>query len=168
MQGLVYQIWEIPIVIAFLIVSPLAGITVSLLNTGVLFVIFPGVMPTGPLYNLLATLAMQIGIYVAVAIGKKIYCCKNPQANIYAGGKCLLIATGLGVLARVAFMSVILYFALPQVPPIGYALNQAATIASLPFAALFNATLALYTISISWIIAQRVQKVLHLTISAGK
>ncbi|MCL2686717.1 MAG: hypothetical protein FWE73_10110 [Candidatus Bathyarchaeota archaeon] len=168
MQGLVYQIWEIPIVIAFLIVSPLSGITVSLLNTGVLFVIFPGVMPTGPLYNLLATLAMQIGIYVAVAIGKKIYCCKNPQANIYAGGKCLLIATGLGVLARVAFMSVILYFALPQVPPIGYALNQAATIASLPFAALFNATLALYTISISWIIAQRVQKVLHLTISAGK
>ena len=164
MQGLVYQIWEIPIVIAFLIVSPIAGIAVSLLNTCVLFAIFPGAIPTGPLYNLLATLAMQIGIYIAVAIGKKICYRKNPKTNIYASSKWLIAATGLGILTRVVFMSVVLYFALPQVPPIGYALDQAAAIASLPFVALFNATLALYTIPAGWIIAQRVQKVLHLTI----
>ena len=73
----------------------------------------------------------------------------------------------MGILTRVAFMSVLLYFALPQPAPIGYGsygFNQAVTIAYLPFAALFNATLALYTIPIGWLIAQRVQKVLHLTL----
>ena len=60
-------------------------------------------------------------------------------------------------------MSVVLYFALPQPSPIGFSFQLDATIAYLPFAALFNATLALYTIPIGWLIAQRVQKVLHLT-----
>jgi riboflavin transporter FmnP len=164
MPFLVYQLWEIPIVIAFLIISPIAGIAVALLNTSVLFVLFPGALPTGPLYNLLATLTMQIGIYVAVSIGKKIHDHKNPQTNIYTSSKWLLTATGLGALTRVAFMTVILYFALPQTPPIGYAFDQTATNAFLPLSALFNATLALYTIPIGWIIGQRIQKVLHLNI----
>src|SRR5271157_4180245 len=71
-QGLVYQIWEIPIVVAFLIISPVAGLAISLVNTAVLFAIFPGALPTGPAYNLAATLSMQVGIFGAVAIGKRV------------------------------------------------------------------------------------------------
>ena len=166
-QGLFYQIWEIPIVIAFLIISPAAGIGVSLVNTAVLFAIFPGILPTGPAYNLAATFSMQVGIFAAVAIGKKVTCSKNPDANILSYAKWGAAATAMGILTRVAFMSVVLYFALPQPAPIGfgsYGFDQAVTIAYLPFAAFFNATLALYTIPIGWLIAQRVQKVLHLTI----
>ena len=163
MPTLIYQVWEIPIIIALLIISPIAGIAVSLLNTSVLFIIFPGVLPTGPLYNLLATIAMQIGIYAAVTIGKKIHCRKNPQTNILASIKWLLAATGVGILTRVAFMSAILYFALPQPVPIGYGFDQALTIATLPIVAVFNATLALYTIPTSWLIANRVQIILQLT-----
>jgi riboflavin transporter FmnP len=165
-QGLIYQIWEIPIVIAFLIISPIAGIGVSLLNTAVLFAIFPGALPTGPAYNLAATLSMQVGIFAAVAIGKRFFCSKNPDINILSKAKWGTIATALGILTRVLFMSVILYFVLPQPAPIGYGsygFDQAVTIAYLPFAAFFNATLALYTIPVGWVIAQRVQKVLHLT-----
>ncbi|MCL2358918.1 hypothetical protein [Candidatus Bathycorpusculum sp.] len=172
MPALVYQLWEIPIVIAFLIISPIVGIAVALLNTSVLFVLFPGALPTGPLYNLLATLFMQIGIYAAITISKKVTGYKTPQTNSHTSIKWLLTATGLGALTRVAFMTVILYFALPQTPPIGYAFDQTATNAFLPLAALFNATLALYTIPTSWIIGQRIQKVLHLnipkTIGTGK
>jgi riboflavin transporter FmnP len=166
-QGLIYQIWEIPIVIAFLIINPLTGIAVSLVNTAMLFAIFPGVLPTGPAYNLIATLSMQVGIFAAVAVGKRFFCSKNPETNILSSAKWATVATAMGILTRVTFMSVVLYFALPQPAPIGFASfgfnDIAVTIAYLPFAAIFNATLALYTIPIAWLIAQRVQKVLHLT-----
>ncbi len=162
-NGLIYQIWEIPIVIAFLIISPIAGLSVSLLNTLVLFALYPGALPTGPAYNLAATLSMQIGIFAAVAIGKKFVCRKDLGANILAKAKWVGIATLMGILTRVSLMSVVLYFALPQPSPIGFSFPLEATIAYLPLAAIFNATLALYTIPIGWLIAQRVQKVLHLT-----
>src|SRR5512137_290370 len=80
-QGLIYQIWEIPIVVAFLIISPIAGLAISLLNTVVLFAIFPGLLPTGPAYNLAATLSMQIGIFAALSIGKRIFCSKDQDSN---------------------------------------------------------------------------------------
>jgi riboflavin transporter FmnP len=165
-QGLIYQVWEIPVVIAFLIISPTAGLAVSIVNTAVLFAIFPGVLPTGPAYNLAATLSMQVGIFAAVAIGKRFFYSKNPDTNILSKVKWAAVATALGILTRVAFMSVVLYFALPQEAPIGFksfGFDQTLTNAYLPFAAFFNATLALYTIPIGWVIAQRVQKVLHLT-----
>jgi riboflavin transporter FmnP len=162
-QGLIYQIWEIPIVIAFLIINPVAGLGVSLLNTAVLFSIFPGVLPTGPIYNLAATLSMQVGIFAAVAIGKRFFCSKNPETNILTKAKWAAVATTTGILTRVLFMSVVLYYALPQPSPIGFSFPLDLTIGYLPFAALFNATLALYTIPIGWLIAHRVQKVLHLT-----
>jgi riboflavin transporter FmnP len=165
-QGLIYQIWEIPVVVAFLIISPVAGLGVSLLNTAVLFAIFPGALPTGPAYNLAASLSMQVGIFAAVMIGKKVVCSKNPELNLLSSKKWATIATAMGILTRIIFMSVLLYFALPQPFPIGFrsfGFDQAATNAYLPFAAIFNATLALYTIPIGWLIARRVQKVLHLT-----
>ena len=53
---LIYGLWEIPIVAAFLLVSPASGILISLLNAAVLFAFFPGALPTGPLYNLIAVI----------------------------------------------------------------------------------------------------------------
>ncbi|HSQ48421.1 MAG TPA: hypothetical protein VLL96_01915, partial [Candidatus Deferrimicrobiaceae bacterium] len=143
-QGLIYQVWEIPIVIAFLIISPVAGIAVTLVNTVVLFELFPGILPKGPFYNLVACLSMQIGIFAAVAIGKKFYCRNNPNNNILKSTKWASVATVFGILTRVTFMSVLLYFALPQEAPIGFksfGFDQALTNAYLPFAAFFNATL---------------------------
>ena len=163
-NGLIFQIWEIPIVVAFLIISPMAGLVISLINTAVLFAIFPGVLPTGPAYNLSATLSMQIGIFGAVMIAKKISCPKHQNTNVLFQPKWVILATAMGILTRVAVMSIILFFALPQPSPIGFSFPLQATIGYLPFAAIFNATLALYTISIGFVIAERVQKVLHLTL----
>ena len=157
--------------VAFLIISPIAGLSISLLNTAVLFVVFPGALPTGPVYNLAATLSMQVGIFAALAIGKKISCAKNQDINVLFKAKWATVATAMGILTRVAFMSVVLYFALPQPSPIGYAsfgFDQRAAILFLPPAAFFNATLALYTIPIGFLIAQRVQKVLHLTLPSER
>jgi len=61
---LIYQIWEIPIVGAFLLYGSKVGVSVALINTLVLLIIFPGELPTGPFYNLAAILSMLIGIYI--------------------------------------------------------------------------------------------------------
>jgi riboflavin transporter FmnP len=163
-QGLVYQVWEIPIVVAFLIISPVAGIAISLLNTAVLFAFFPGALPTGPAYNLAATLSMQVGIFAALAIGKRIFCHGNQEKSFLFKPKWAMVSTAFGMLTRAAFMSIVLYFALPQSPPVGYSFPLDLTIAYLPLAAIFNASLALYTILIGFFIADRVQKILHLTL----
>ncbi len=162
-QGLIYQVWEIPIIIALLIISPVAAVAISGLNTLVLFAIFPGVLPTGPLYNLAATLSMQLGIVAAVLIGKKVYRSKRTDKSMLSSLKWGLVVTGFGMFTRAALMSVLLYFALPQTPPIGFAFPIEATVAYLPFAVIFNASLAAYTILIAYFIAGRVRKVLHLT-----
>jgi len=169
--GLIYQIWEIPIVIAFLIISPIAGVAISLLNTAVLFVVYPGILPTGPFYNLAATLSMQVGIFLAYMIAKKITQRKAQDLVGQIELKWIGLSTAMGIIFRVAFMSVLLYFALPQPPPIGFAnfgFDQAATILYLPAAAFFNATLALYTIPIGYFIANRVKKILKLSLPDKK
>ena len=164
-QGLVYQIWEIPIVVAFLIISPVAGLAISLVNTAVLFAVFPGVLPTGPLYNLAATLSMQVGIFSVYIIAKRVHMGKSNKVGSELGPKWATASTGMGILTRAAFMSVVLYFVLPQPSPIGFSFPLSATLAYLPFAAFFNATLALYTIPIGYLIANRVQKILKLNLS---
>jgi riboflavin transporter FmnP len=162
--GLFYEVWEIPIVVAFLLISPVVGLAISLVNTAVLFAVFPGALPTGPLYNLAATLSMQAGIFSAYIIAKRVRERKSDKVSSELGPKWAATSTGMGILTRVAAMSVVLYFALPLSSPIGYSYPLSATIAYLPFAAFFNATLALYTIPIGYLIANRVQKILKLNL----
>jgi riboflavin transporter FmnP len=61
---LIYQIWEVPLVAAFLLYGPPVGIVVSGVNTLALLILFPGALITGPLYDLIAVLSMLFGIYV--------------------------------------------------------------------------------------------------------
>jgi riboflavin transporter FmnP len=58
---LIFQLWEIPIVVAFLLIGPKVGLAVAGLNTVVLFMFFQGGLPTGPLYNLIAV-SHELGI----------------------------------------------------------------------------------------------------------
>ncbi len=82
-QGLIYQIWEIPIVVAFLIISPVAGLGVSLLNTAVLFAIFPGALPTGPVYNLSRNPINASWNFCGSSIWKKIFLFKKPRHKYF-------------------------------------------------------------------------------------
>lgn len=106
---------------------------------------------------------MQIGIVIAMQIGKKVYHPNGQGKNIRSSAKWALAATGFGMFTRAALMSIVLYFALPQPSPIGFSFPIEVTIAYLPLAAIFNASLAAYTILIGYLIAGRVRKVLRLT-----
>jgi riboflavin transporter FmnP len=131
-------------------VGPKSGIIVSVINTLILLVVFPGGLPTGPLYNFAAVMAMLLGIYIPYRLATR--GCKTENIGNYLRQHLAVIsvsATALGIVLRVALMTVINYFALPQSYPIGFSMQQIDVLLFLPLGAVFNATVALYTIPIA-------------------
>ncbi|MEM3770231.1 MAG: hypothetical protein QXZ51_02620 [Candidatus Bathyarchaeia archaeon] len=145
---LIYQVWEIPIVAAFLLYGFIAGIAIAALNTLVLLMVFPGMLLTGPLYNLAAVISMLIGISIPKIIHK------NPQADRRT---LAFVLTAFGIVFRVGIMTVINWAFLRFPPPVGFAMPEEAVMAALPFIAFFNATLALYTVPLGHVIAEAVK-----------
>ena len=154
---LIYGLWEIPIVAAFIFISPAAAIFISLLNATTLFAFFPGPLPTGPFYNLTALFSMLIGLYIARRFIKY---------KVISQQKVLRIATAstiLGIVLRVAVMTVVNYVTLQQPYPIGFDLEEIAVLVTyLPATALFNGTVALYTVPMGEFIAKVIKSRLKL------
>jgi len=146
---LYYQIWEIPIVTVFILYGPSMAVAVSVINTLALLVLFPGALPTGPLYNLAAVLGMLVGIYIAHLMTKR----RPPNENFT---KLSLLATGLGIFFRVTVMTSVNWAFIRYPPPVGFSMPEEAILAILPLVAFFNATLALYTIPAGYILARAV------------
>lgn len=155
---LYYSLWEIPIVAAFLVIGPKTGFFVAVLNTMILLVVFPGNLPTGPIYNLIAELAMLIGVYGAYKIAT--YKCPAENIGNFLKQHKLALSistTALGITSRVIITTIANYFLIAQPSPVGFGSffsfgglsGNAGVLAFLPFSALFNATTALYTIPIA-------------------
>ena len=157
---LFYQIWEIPIVAAFILIGLKSGVTITLLNTAVLLAVFPGASPTGPFYNLAAALSMLLGIYLAYKLVASKQ--KTENSTFRYGTKLIAISTALGIIFRAGIMSIVNYAFLRFPPPIGYSYTEAAIIPFLPLVAFFNATLALYTIPTGLLIANVIKSNLKL------
>jgi riboflavin transporter FmnP len=148
---LIYQIWEIPIVAAFLLYGIAVGTFIATLNTLVLLAVFPGMLLTGPLYNFVAVISTLLGI----AIPKIAKYNKRRYSDI----KAVAVFTASGIIFRVAIMALVNWAFLRFPPPVGFNFPEEAVIASLPVIALFNATLALYTIPIGYAIAKTVKAI---------
>jgi len=151
---LYYQIWEIPIVAAFLIFGLRVGTGISIINTVVLLGVFPGESPTGPFYNLAAILSMLFGIYLVQRFFSSSL--RQNQDVIKPAS-----FTTLGILFRVAFMTIVNWVFLPFPPPVGFSMPAEVTIAWLPLIGVFNATLALFTIPVGYILARIVSSSLR-------
>ena len=153
---LIYGLWEIPIVAAFFLISPASAIAISVLNSAALFAFFPGPLPTGPFYNLIAVFSTLLGLYIAQKFITHEPIDKQKALKVAAA------STGLGIILRVAVMTVVNYVSLQQPYPIGFELEEIAVIASLPLTAVFNGTVVLYTIPIGEFIANVVKSRLKL------
>jgi hypothetical protein len=152
---LIYQIWEIPIVAAFLLLSIRSAVAIAGLNSIVLLVFFQGASPLGPFYNLAAILSMLLGIYLAHRLLFKRISNKDTLNTQWKYNTTLAVAyTGLGITFRVIIMGIVNFITLGFPPPVGYALPQPIIISYyVPITAIFNATLALYTIPLGYFIA---------------
>lgn len=144
-----YQLWEIAIVSAFLLYGVKVGISISTINTFVLFVFFPGDLPSGPIYNFIAILSMLAGIYIVQKVAGRRFS-RGREAILTA------LSTGTGIVTRVIVMSIVNWIVLPLSTPFGYSLPPSDLPYMLSVVALFNATIVLYTIPVSYIIAKAV------------
>jgi riboflavin transporter FmnP len=144
---LYYQIWEIPIVAALLIYGLKVGAAVTIINTAALIALFPGALPTGPLYNMVAVLSMLLAIYAVVKM-------RGSASNL--GGTTLILSTLLGIVSRVVVMTIMNYAFIRYPPPLGFSMPEESILVLLPLIAAFNATLALYTIPIGYLVAKAV------------
>ena len=147
---LYYQVWEIPLVVAFLAIGPIEGIIVSVINTLLLFAYFQGSLPSGPFYNLIAVLSMFIGIYIPYKLAT--LKCPTEKLSDFLKQHIKLItvsATATGIITRVVVTTIVNYFSLQQPYPIGFSFTSPAALGFLPLSVLFNATVAIYTIPIA-------------------
>ena len=144
-----YQIWEIPIVAAFLLYGLSVGVSISILNTVILLGVYPGDLPTGPLYNFAAVLSMLLGIYIMhrFAAGRFSKLKEKPLT---------VSSTVLGIILRVGVMTIVNWVCLPYPYPIGFSIPVEATTALLPVIGFFNATVALYTIPTGYFLARAI------------
>lgn len=152
---LYYQIWEIPIVVAFLALGVIAGLIISAINTVILTIYFTGgFSPLGPVYNLVAILSMMLGIYIPYLIATRGCKTENLADTLKKHAKMISIsATASGIVVRIAVTSVVNYFTLQQPSPVGFSYKPEAALAFLPLGALFNGTVALYTVPVAFAIA---------------
>jgi len=145
---LYYQVWEIPIITAFALYGPLIAVAISIINTIALLVLFPGALPTGPLYNLAAILGMLLGVYTAHMLSEHL--------SLKGSATLSILATGFGIFFRVIVMLFVNWAFIRYPPPVGFSMTDEAILAMLPFIAFFNATLALYTIPAGYMLARAV------------
>jgi riboflavin transporter FmnP len=146
---LLYQLWEIPIVFVFLAIGIVPGLIVVGINTGILLVYYPGAILLGPIYNLLAILAMILGIFIPYLLITHRHK-ENKQTALKQHATLIIVsATALGILLRLAVTSFTNYVLIQQAPPVGLSYPPEAALAFLPLSALFNSTVALYTIPVA-------------------
>lgn len=156
---LIYGLWEIPIVVAFLLIGPKSGIAISILNTLALFAFYPGSLPTGPFYNFAAIASMLLGVYIAQKLCAQ-GVMKNKKTTI-----AVILATTLGIVFREIVMTLINYVTLRQSYPFGYNMPELGVLGFLPLGALFNGTVVLYTLPVAYTIAKLIQKNIRLNLN---
>ncbi len=156
---LIYGLWEIPIVIAFLLIGVRSGAAIMIFNAAMLFAFFQGALPMGPFYNLAAIAAMLSGVYIAqkFATSGKL---KEKHNAIIIG-----IATAIGIVTRVAIMTIINYSTLRFESPFGYGLSEIGVLGLLPLGALFNGTVVLYTVPVAYTIVKTIQRSTRLNLN---
>jgi riboflavin transporter FmnP len=161
--GFNYRVYEIPIVVAFLLFGPRIGISVTVLNVLGQMVFFP--VPGGIVaypFGLIAILTMMFGVYLANALIKR----RFPSESAPGEGRIIVYLTVLGVAFRAAIMpfldfGVLYHFLLPVA--VGRTFTEAFMVGLLPGMFVFNATVPLYTIPIGYFVAKRVNKTLRLS-----
>ena len=146
---LYYQLWEIAIVTAFLLYGIKVGFAISIVNTVVLLLVFPGDLPTGPIYNLIAVISTLVGVYIIQrGLGKRFN--KGKETILTA------LSTASAIILRVTNMTIVNWIVLRYPPPFGYSIPVSELPTILSVTALFNITIVLYTIPIAYIIARAV------------
>jgi riboflavin transporter FmnP len=138
---LTYEFWEVPIVVALLLLGVRGGVLVAVVNSMILFVVNPGALISGPFYNLAAELATFLGLLGAMRLSRRF----GWSRTALAGSAALAGAT-----VRTAAMTALNWAIIPLSPPLGFSIPSGQVPPLLLPIAFFNFTLVLYTVPLAY------------------
>jgi riboflavin transporter FmnP len=144
---LLYGIWEVPVLLALLVLGFWGGTTVAVINAIALEFINPGGLPTGPLYNLFAELSMFLGVIAAQSIARR---------GKWSSVVLVALATVAGAVVRASVMTLVNYVVLPQPYPVGFSIPISTVPGFLVVIGIFNITVCLYTIPVAYSVRRAV------------
>ena len=154
LPSLIYNIWEIAIIAAFFLMGFKSGISIAILNSVFLFAVYPG--PSNSIFaigNTVAASSMMVGIYIADRVTRK-----NSQEEKTFGIRKIALSTILAMLLRVVVMAPIM-FAILHYGILAPKISDSIIITLvLPIQAVFNITIALYTIPVGFFVAKVVSR----------
>ncbi len=158
--GFFYRIWEIPIVVTFLLFGPKIGISVAALNVVAQIMLFP--VSVGYLaypWGLVATLTMLLGVHLALGFIGRTSQEKTPRKRT-----AVLYITALGIAFRAGIMPFVDYAVYHSLLPLalGHTIPEAYVLGLMPGIVAFNLTVPLYTIPIGYLLAKKVSTSLEI------
>ena len=149
---LLYGVWEVPVLLALLVLGFWGGAAVAALNALVLEFVNPGGLPTGPLYNFIAELSMFVGVLAVQAVARR-------GEGEWKVLPVMLAATATGAATRTAVMTLVNWLVLSQPYPIGFGsfgVTQSSVPGLLVLIGIFNVTVALYTIPAAYTVRRAI------------
>jgi riboflavin transporter FmnP len=142
-----YEIWEIPLIVIFLLVGFKQGAAVAVINGLILLAFFPKFTIIG---SVIASICMLSGVYVAFRLTTY----RFPQEKTIWTKKLIIACTAGAIVFRTLIMALINYTLLGYPIPFGLHLSQPMILTIMPFIAIFNVTEPLYVIPIGYLIAK--------------
>jgi riboflavin transporter FmnP len=153
---LAYEIWEIPIIVAFFLFGPRYAVAITLLSGSFLFAVFLNYTVFG---GILACLSMLLGVYLAGRFISR----RTAHGEPWSEKKAIVLYTALAILFRSVNLAVWDYAMLRYPLPLGLGLSEPVIRAILLPITIFNATEPLYPIPIGYFVARKVGSALKLT-----
>jgi hypothetical protein len=145
-----YQIWEIPIIAVFLLVSRKSGVAITVITGLLLISFFPNIVTFG---DFVACLSMLLGIFLASLVLTRVF--SKEEGSL--GSKVVIVYTAFAVIFRIGVMAVFDYTLL-RYPVIGLSLPEPVIIAIIPPIMVFNLTEPLYAVPLGYLIAKALRK----------
>lgn len=158
LPGMIFQIWEIPTVVAFLLFGLTVGFSVAAVNSAFLLVVYPGMaQPWYWLGSLVSVSSMMLGVCIA----RRFVSHNAPENQNPSRSKTLAAYLALGILFRVVFMAPVMLLILstltyPPIPVLGVVKVV------LPLQAVFNIIVPLYMIPSGYLIAKIINRNLRI------
>ena len=157
---LIYELWEIPIFAAFYLYGARISLAVAFINFLSLLVLFPGMLPSGPIYNLIAISATILGLLIVSHITGSV---SRFQRSFWPFSLTILVAPSI----RVLVMTIVNATMLPVSAPLGLNMPFEVVIAILPLIGFFNASVAIYSIVIARIIIRTISATTRISLRYG-
>ncbi|MGD6851021.1 MAG: hypothetical protein ACQCN6_03065 [Candidatus Bathyarchaeia archaeon] len=161
MPAFSYQMGDIVLVVAFLLFSPLIGLSIAFLN-----MIINIAIPTtpagvyGPPYYFLAVTTMLLGVFISDRLITQRKLKAQNSGNVL--GRPVVAYTGFSVFTRVLLMLPCDYFIygflVSLVSGLSMSASYALVLSTMPLIIVYNVTVPLIVIPISYYITQRVAK----------